>query len=155
MDLRIKSSKITELANPEKGLRALADHVPKAEAFAEQLADRARPYAAKLHDARRRLATAGVFALTAWLFLHVMFGANGMVIYKQKKTEYQVLQKDVDSLQKENDQAAADVKALTGDPKAIEKEAREHLHYVKPGEYVYVDSAPPPRQHPTTDSARK
>ena len=33
------------------------------------------------------------------------------------------------------------IQALKTDQKAIEKEAREQLRYVRPGEYVYV---PPP-----------
>ena len=133
----------------------MADHAPKAEAFAERVADQVRPYAVKLHHARRRIATAGVFAITAWLFIHVMFGPNGMVVYRQKKTEYQLLQKEVQNLQKDNDKATDNVKALKEDPKTIEKEAREQLHYAKPGEVIYVAPAPPPQQHPTTDSARK
>lgn len=155
MDLRIKSGKISVLASPEKGLRALAEHAPKAEAFAERVADQVRPFAVKLHHARRRIATAGVFALTAWLFIHVMFGANGMVIYRQKRAEYQVLQKEVEALQKDNDHAVDEVKSLKEDPKTIEKEAREQLHYAKPGEVIYVAPAPPPQQHPNTNSARK
>ncbi len=156
MDLRIiKTPKISHLANPEKGLRALAEHAPQAEAFAERMADSVRPVASRLHHARRRIATAAIFVVTVWLLLHVMFGANGMVVYRQKKAEYQVLQKEVENLQKENDLAADEVKSLTDDPKAIEKEAREQLHYAKPGEFVYVSPAPPPKQHPTNDSARK
>ncbi len=155
MDFRIKPNKISELANPEKGLRVLAEHAPQAEAFAERMADRVRPVAGRLHMARRRIATAGVFALTVWLFLHVMFGANGMVVYRLKKTEYQVLQKEVENLQKENDLAADEVKALKEDPKTIEKEAREQLHYAKPGEIIFVAPAPPPQQNPNTNSARK
>ena len=92
--------------------------------------------------------------LTAWLFVHVMFGANGMMVYRQKKAEYQSLQKEIDSLQKENENYTGQIKALETDPKAIEKEAREQLHYARPGEVVYVEPAPPPPK-PTTDTARK
>ncbi|HSS96534.1 MAG TPA: septum formation initiator family protein, partial [Terriglobales bacterium] len=77
------------------------------------------------------------------------------VMYRQKKAEYQNLQKEVEQLQKENDSATDDVKALKDDPKAIEKEAREQLHYAKPGEVIYVAPAPAPQQHPNTNSARK
>lgn len=94
--------------------------------------------------------------LTVWLFAHVMFGANGMVIYRQKKAEYQSLQKKIDGLQNENDRYTQEVKSLQApDPDTIEKEAREQLHYARPGEVVYV--APPPArpQRPETDAARK
>jgi cell division protein FtsB len=97
-----------------------------------------------------------VAMLTVWLFAHVMFGANGMVVYRQKKDEYQSLQKQIDDLQKENDRYTRQVKSLqTPDPSTIEKEAREQLHYARPGEVVYV--SPPPAHSPTreTNAARK
>jgi cell division protein FtsB len=85
-----------------------------------------------------------------------MFGANGMVIYRQKKTEYQSLQREIDQLQKENDRYTQQVKSLQiPDPSTIEKEAREQLHYARPGEVVYV--APSAVHPPTaeTNAARK
>lgn len=109
-----------------------------------------------LYGIRRRLATAGVAILTVWLFAHVMFGANGMVVYRQKKAEYQNLQKQIDALQKENDRYTQQVKSLqSSDPNTIEKEAREQLHYARPGEVVYV--SPPPAQPPSreTNAAQK
>jgi cell division protein FtsB len=118
------------------------------------MADRTRPTLTKLYSIRRRLATGGVLVLTAWLFVHVMFGANGMVVYRQKKVEYQNLHKEIDSLQKENEQYTEQIKALETDPKTIEKEAREQLHYARPGEVIYVEPPPPPPK-PSTDAARK
>ena len=109
-----------------------------------------------LYAMRRRLATAAVGVLTVWLFAHVMFGANGMVVYRQKKDEYQSLQKQIEDLQKENNRYTQQVKSLqTPDPNTIEKEAREQLHYARPGEVVYVA---PPAVHPAvpeTNAARK
>ena len=147
--------KFRKLANPEDGLRALAEHAPQAEAFAEEQIERLRPALSWFYDARRRLATAAVVLFTAWLFLHVMFGANGMVVYRQKRTEYKSLQKEVESLEKENGRYADQIKGLQSDPKMIEKEAREQLHYARPGEVVYVSPAPPPAQSRTTNSAQK
>jgi len=115
---------------------------------------RLRPMLAFLYAIRRRLATVTVAALTIWLFAHVMFGANGMVVYRQKKTEYQSLRKQIDDLQKENDLYTRQVKSLqTPDVNTIEKEAREQLHYARPGEVVYV--APPAVRPPETSAARK
>jgi cell division protein FtsB len=81
-----------------------------------------------------------------------MFGANGMVVYRAKRAEFQKLQSDIDRLQKQNDQYTQQIKALQSDPKAIEKEAREQLHYTRPGEVIYVDPHP---QRPATNAARK
>jgi cell division protein FtsB len=90
-----------------------------------------------------------------WLFIHVMFGANGMVVYKQKRAEYRNLQKELETVQIENDHYNQQIKALKNDTEAIEKEAREQLHYVRPGEVVYVSPPPPQAQTPEIHSASK
>ncbi len=152
----MRFGKIRELPRPQDGLRALVDHAPDAEAAIDRFRERARPGLELLYRVRRRVATAAVGVLTVWLFLHVMFSANGMMVYKEKKAEIEVLHKDVDSLQQENDAYTQQIKALKSDPKAIEKEAREQLHYARPGEVVYV--APPPAvttRKPVTNSAKK
>jgi cell division protein FtsB len=155
MDFRVdKLAKVRRFPNPEEKLRAVVDRAPEAEAFAERCMDRARPLWTPIYGARRRLATLGVILLTGWMFLHVMFGANGMVVYRTKRTEYRKLQSEMDQLQKENDQYSQQIKALQSDPKAIEKEAREQLHYTRPGEVVYVDPAPKPAK-PDQSSARR
>lgn len=156
MDIRVKFGRMRELPKPEDGLRALVARAPEAEAAIDRLRERARPGVELLYRIRRRLATAAVGVLTVWLFVHVMFSANGMMVYKQKRAEVEGIRKDVDALQKENDTYTQQIKALKSDPKAIEKEAREQLHYARPGEVVYV--APPPAVTPTkpvTNSAKK
>jgi cell division protein FtsB len=157
---RIKRPKIRMVTPSRQSLRALADRAPVLEAFAErtvkQAANRLRPGFTWMYVLRRRLATATVAALTAWLFVHVVFGANGMVVYRQKKAEYQSLEKEINGLQKDNTRYNAEIKALKGDPETIEREAREQLHYTRPGEVVYVAPAPAgPAQPPSTDAARK
>ena len=135
-----------------RAVSAIENRAPEAEAFADHCLEKARPFLNALYTARRRMATGAVIVLTAWMFLHVMFGANGMVAYKTKRAEFQKLQGQLDQLQKENDQYSQRVKALQTDPKTIEKEAREQLHYAKPGEVIYVDSEPP---RPDSSSAKK
>jgi cell division protein FtsB len=83
----------------------------------------------------------------------VMFGANGMVVYRQKRAEYVNLQNEINSQQNENKRYTDQIQALKTDPKTIEKEAREQLHYTRPGEVVYVP--PAPVQVPDTSSAKK
>ena len=137
----------------------MAERAPQAGLFAAGVAARVmeklRPLLTLLYAVRRRLATGAVAMITIWLFVHVMFGANGMVVYKQKKAEYQSLQAEIDSLQNENDHSAGQIKSLQTDPKTIEKEAREQLHYARPGEVIYVAPVPLPATIPSTDAARK
>jgi cell division protein FtsB len=108
-----------------------------------------------VYSLRRRIATGGILVLTAWLFLHIMFGANGMVVYKEKRAEIDDLQKQVNSLQQENQRYNEQIKSLKTDPKAIEKEAREALHYTRPGEVIYVAPPTVSLTKPATNSAKK
>ncbi len=151
MDFRIKDvSKLRRFPTRQDGLRAMAQNAPRAEAMAASWIERARPFAARVYALRRRIATVTVAVFAGLLFVHVMFGANGMVVYKQKRAEYESLKKRVALEQKENELYTRQIQGLKTDTKAIEKEAREQLRYVRPGEYVYVPPAPalpPPANH--------
>ncbi len=109
----------------------------------------------RLYSLRRRIATIAVATLAGLLFVHVMLGANGMIVYKQKRAEYQLLQKKIVQEQKENEMYTQQIRALQTDEKAIEKEAREQLHYARPGEIVYVPPTPANTPPPATHSAKK
>jgi len=148
-------SRMTRFRRPEDGLRAVVEHAPQAKAFAAVWIEKGRPLAMRLYGLRHRIATVAVTVLAAFLFVHVMFGANGMVVYRQKRAEYQSLQKQIALEQKENDRYTQQIQSLKSDQKAIEKEAREQLGYAKPGEYVYVAPAPAKPAPPATHSARK
>ena len=148
-------SKITKLPSPEDGLRAVVERAPQAEAFAASWIERVRPLALRLYVLRRRIATVAVTLVAASLFVHVMFGANGMVVYKQKRAEYEALRKQIVQVQQENDRYTQQIQGLKSDQKAIEKEAREQLGYAKPGEYVYVPPTPAKPAPPATHSAKK
>jgi cell division protein FtsB len=156
MDLRVgQLPRVRIIPSPEERLRTLVERAPEAEAWADRMMAKLRPTLTMLHSIRRRLATGAVLAFTAWLFMHVMFGANGMVVYRQKKAEYVDLQSEIHGLQQENDRYTDQIKSLQTDPKTIEKEAREQLHYARPGEVIYVSPPPPAPPKPETSSARK
>jgi cell division protein FtsB len=96
-----------------------------------------------------------VAALAGLLFVHVMLGANGMVVYKQKRAEYESLQQRIAIEQKENQLYTQRIQGMKTDAKSIEKEAREQLHYARPGEYVYVPPDPGKPDPPANHSARR
>ena len=148
-------SRIKKFARTDEGLRAVVDRAPQAEAFAASWIERARPFATRVYGLRRRIATVAVTLLAATLFVHVMFGANGMVVYKQKRSEYEALQKQIAHVRTENEKVTQQIQGLQSDKKSIEKEAREQLGYAKPGEYVYVAPAPAKPEVPVSHSARK
>lgn len=148
-------ARIAKFPRPEDARRAMVDHAPQAEAFAASWIERARPFATGIYALRRRIATVAVTLLAASLFVHVVFGANGMVVYKQKRAEYEALRHQNVLMQEENDRYTRQIQGLKSDQKAIEKEAREQLGYAKPGEYVYV---PPTQAKPASQgnhTARK
>ena len=120
--------------------------------MAARYVEQTRPVWSWMAAEWRRVGTVAVLLLTLGLVLHAMFGANGMVVYQQKRAERQTLQSEVERLQKENDQYVERIKALKTDHRAIEREAREQLHYTRPGEFVYVAPDPPPK--PPTGRAK-
>lgn len=79
---------------------------------------------------------------------HVIFGQNGLTAYEKKRQDAQILQKQMQSLQRENDLLKGHVNRLQSDPNAIEHQAREELHYTRPGEVIYTLPTPPPSQSP-------
>lgn len=156
MDFRLEQlAKMRRLPRPQEGLRRVVEHASQAEAVFERVIERTRPLWSIVYRLRRRIATITVVVLAVGLFFHVMFGANGMVVYRQKRAEIKVLQKEVSDLQQQSQAYQQQIEGLKTDPKAIEKEAREQLHYARPGEVVYVPPAPSNSDKPATNSARK
>lgn len=148
-------SRIVRFPSAEDSLKAVVDRAPRAEALAASWMEQVRPYATLVYGMRRRIATAAVAVLAGWLFVHVMFGANGMVVYKQKRDEFRALRKKIDGVQQENDRYTQQIQGLKTDRTAIEKEAREQLGYVKSGEYVYVPPTPAKPAPPENHSAKR
>src|SRR6267154_4925025 len=96
MDFRVRDlSRMRRFRSPQDGLRAMAERAPQAEAMAASWAESLRPLATRLYALRRRIATITVTVFAGLLFVHVMFGANGMIVYKQKRAEYESLQKRI------------------------------------------------------------
>jgi len=148
-------AKIQNFPSPQQGLRAMAEKAPQAEALATSWMEAARPLGARVYALRRRIATITIAVLSCLLFVHVMFGANGMVVYKQKRKDYDSLRAKIVREQNENEIYQRQIQALKTDEKAIEKEAREQLRYARPGEYVYVPAVPSNIPPPANHSARK
>jgi cell division protein FtsB len=87
---------------------------------------------------RRRAATVAAGLLALGVGYHVIFGANGLTVYEQKRHETQMLNQEMLQLQHENDLLTGHVARLQNDPNAIEQQAREQLRYTRPGEVIYA-----------------
>jgi cell division protein FtsB len=96
-----------------------------------------------LYRLRRKLATAGIGVVLCVVGYHAVFGANGLMVYQQKRRESRELDRQIKAIQQQNGGMEQEIKALKNDPKTIEKEARERLRYARPGEVVYTLPAAP------------
>ena len=95
-----------------------------------------RGWGTRLFDERRRVATVAAGALALAVGYHVVFGHNGLTVYQQKRQETKNLEQQLRNLGKENESLKGHVDRLQEDPDAIEHQAREELHYTRPGEVI-------------------
>jgi cell division protein FtsB len=77
----------------------------------------------------------GLALLLTW---HVINGKHGLQVWQQKRAEDRQLQREIKDLDQENAHLRERIERLKSDPEAIEHEAREKLHYAKPGEVIYA-----------------
>lgn len=97
----------------------------------------------------RRPATVLVILLSVFLGVYAIFGHDGLVAYQQKQHQAQQLQQQILELKKQNDQLALHDQRLKTDRDTIEYEAREQMHYTRPGEVIYTLPQAPAAKAPT------
>ena len=76
--------------------------------------------------------------LTFAMLLLAVFNDKGALQVHMKAQQLATVQDEVTKIESENQQLAAEIKALRHDPTTIERLAREELKLVKPGEIVLV-----------------
>ena len=99
----------------------------------------------------RPAGTVVVVVLALLLMGHVINGKHGLSVWSQKRAEDRELQEEIQDVRQENAQLRKQIDRLKSDPDAIEHEAREKLHYAKPGEVIY---ALPDKPQPTPQNNR-
>ncbi|HTY56189.1 MAG TPA: septum formation initiator family protein [Candidatus Binataceae bacterium] len=99
----------------------------------------------------RPAGTATAVLLALLVTWHVIHGQHGLSVWEQKRAQDRALQREIQELQQENAQMREQVERLKSDPEAIEREAREKLHYAKPGEVIYTL----PEKQPTQQAGAK
>ena len=68
----------------------------------------------------------------------VVNGKHGLSTWNQMRVQDKQLQKEINDLQAENARLKVRVDRLKSSQDEIEHEAREKLHYAKPGEVIYT-----------------
>lgn len=99
--------------------------------------------AVPVYRMRRRLATALVVAAALGFAYSAIFGENGIDMFEQKRAEDHAIHQHIMDLQQQNQKLRQSIQELRSDPDAIEHEARERLHYARPGEVIWTENAPP------------
>jgi cell division protein FtsB len=83
----------------------------------------------------------------------VVHGKHGLSAWELQRMQDKQLQRQIQDLQEENARLRDHVEHLKSDPDSIEHEAREHLHYARPGEVIYtLPAQPQPQTQPAGDS---
>jgi cell division protein FtsB len=91
---------------------------------------------------RRRIATVFAVVIAALLGYHALFGANGVIAYRAKRSEDRVLSQQLEKMKVENGRLKAHVEHLKTDPDAIEYEAHMRLRYARPDQVIVLNNAP-------------
>ncbi len=93
---------------------------------------------ARVLGMKRKAATVILVMLSLSLAGYAIFGHDGLVAYQHKQRQAAELQRQILNLQKENQRLALHDQRLQGDRDTIEYEAREQMHYTRPGEVIYT-----------------
>jgi cell division protein FtsB len=91
----------------------------------------------------RPAGTSVVVALILLFGWSVVNGKHGLSSWQHQRAQDRELKKDIQDLQQENAQLRDHVGRLKSDANAIEHEARQQLHYARPGEVIYTLPADP------------
>lgn len=86
----------------------------------------------------RPAGTLVVVSLALLLGWGVVNGKHGLSAWQQQRMQDRKLQQEIQDLQQENARLHDHIQHLKSDPDAIEHEAREQLHYARPGEVIYT-----------------
>jgi cell division protein FtsB len=90
----------------------------------------------------RPIGTSVAVALILLFGWGVVNGKHGLSAWQQQRVKDHELRQEIQDLQQENARLHDHVERLKSDANAIEHEAREQLHYAKPGEIIYTLPAP-------------
>ena len=102
---------------------------------------------------RRRIATVFAVVIAALLGYHALFGANGVIAYRAKRSEDRVLAQQLEKIKLENSRLKAHVEHLKTDPDAIEYEAHMRLRYTRPDQVIVLNNADNTTANPATHTS--
>jgi cell division protein FtsB len=102
----------------------------------------------------RPAGTVVALALTLAFGWSVINGKHGLSFWYQQRAEDKHLKREIQEMQQENAHLRSYIERLKSDPSAIEHEAREKLHYAKPGEVIFTLPEEPKTQERPAGSGK-
>jgi cell division protein FtsB len=90
---------------------------------------------------RRRFATVFAVVIAVLVGYHALFGANGVVAYRAKRSEDRVLAQQLEKMKLDNARLKSHVEHLKTDPDAIEFEAHTRLRYTRPDQVIVLNNS--------------
>lgn len=109
-------------------------------------------FPAQLRDFVRRNATWFLVAGLILLVLQDVLGTHGVLAMRRSIKQSAEIQREIQRLNRENQNLQNRVQSLKTDPAAIERIAREDMGLARPGEYIFKIQPDP--SEPTTPLAK-
>jgi cell division protein FtsB len=72
------------------------------------------------------------------LFGRMIWGSTGLLEYRELKNQHSALQKQLENLDAKNLSLSREIRMLQSDRQYMEKMVRQHLHYVRENEVLYL-----------------
>lgn len=72
------------------------------------------------------------------LFVRMVWGPTGLLEYYALKEKYQSLQSQIDEIDANNVILSNEIRLLQTDNRYVEQVVRQHLHYIKNNELLYL-----------------
>ncbi|MDR3358796.1 MAG: septum formation initiator family protein [Desulfovibrio sp.] len=72
------------------------------------------------------------------LFGRMIWGSTGLLEYRALKKQHGVIQKQLETLDAKNLSLSREIRMLQSDRQYMEKMIRQHLHYVRDNEVLYL-----------------
>jgi cell division protein FtsB len=131
--------------------------MPEENTHAETNAPAAKPVSrkkqliAQVQRLWRPAGTVVVLLLALFVGWRAFSGKHGVSAWWQTRAQDRALEQEIKNLNQENAQMRQQIQKLQTDPGAIEREAREKLHYTRAGEVIYTlpEAQPAQQQTPT------
>jgi cell division protein FtsB len=95
-------------------------------------------------DVKKKILLIGLACLLVIMIVTALFGKKGVMELRRSRKVLAQQAERIKALEEEKTRLEAEIQRLENDPKAVERQAREKLGLIAPGEKVVVEPSQPP-----------